>query len=37
MLLGYSDNRFSAGVRSERPARVPLLAPYLGESRQPAG
>jgi hypothetical protein len=35
MLVGYSDNRLSAGIRSKRPARVLLLVPRLGEPRRP--
>ena len=35
MLLGYSDNRLSAGTLSRQPARVLLLVPCLGEPRRP--
>lgn len=35
MLVDYSDNRLSAGIRSKRPARVVLLVPCLGEPRRP--
>jgi hypothetical protein len=34
MLLGYSDNRLSAGPRSKRRSRLLLLVPCLGEPRR---